>query len=59
MLGHIPLPAKISIDALPPIRVRQQFGERPNTSQVYDYVIAVMQRRLDRLAAERRFPILG
>jgi 1-acyl-sn-glycerol-3-phosphate acyltransferase len=59
MLGHIPLPAKISIDVLPPIRLRRRFGERPDLSQVYAHIITLMQRRLDRLADERRFPILG
>src|SRR5437763_8388935 len=30
MLGHIPLPAKISIRVLPPINVRQEFGPKPD-----------------------------
>ena len=29
MLGHIPLPAKITIEALPPIHLREEFGDGP------------------------------
>ena len=29
MLGHVPLPAKITIEVLPPIDLREEFGERP------------------------------
>jgi 1-acyl-sn-glycerol-3-phosphate acyltransferase len=57
--GHIPLPAKITIEVLPPIYLRQEFGERPDLSEVYEQVIARMQRALDALAAERRLPVLG
>ena len=28
MLGHIPLPAKITVEALPPIHLREEFGAR-------------------------------
>jgi 1-acyl-sn-glycerol-3-phosphate acyltransferase len=59
MLGHIPLPAKITVEALPPIRLRDEFGEEPDVDEVYDHVTRLMQDTLDALAAERRFPVIG
>jgi hypothetical protein len=59
LLGHIPLPAKITIEVLPPIDVREQFGPEPDVDEVYDHVTRVMQESLDGLAAERRFPVIG
>jgi 1-acyl-sn-glycerol-3-phosphate acyltransferase len=59
MLGHLPLPAKITIEALPPIHLREEFGPEPDVSEVYDHVIRLMQETLDALAAERRFPVVG
>jgi 1-acyl-sn-glycerol-3-phosphate acyltransferase len=58
-LGHIPLPAKITIEVLPAIDVRGQFGDDPDVDEVYDYVTTVMQEALDTLAAERRRPVIG
>ena len=57
--GHIPLPAKITVEVLEPIDVREQFGDDPDLDEVYDYVTRVMQETLDTLAAERRFPVIG
>ncbi len=59
LLGHVPLPAKITVDVLPPIHVRDEFGRKPDHDEVYDDVVGVMQQRLDLLAAERRFPVIG
>jgi 1-acyl-sn-glycerol-3-phosphate acyltransferase len=59
MLGHLPLPAKITVEALPPIHVREEFGPEPDVDEVYDHIVRVMQETLDALAAERRFPVLG
>ncbi len=59
MLGHIPLPAKITVEALPPIHLREEFGPDPDLDEVYDHVTRLMQETLDALAAERRFPVLG
>jgi 1-acyl-sn-glycerol-3-phosphate acyltransferase len=59
MLGHVPLPAKITVEALPPIRLREEFGPEPDVDEVYDHVVRLMQDTLDALAAERRLPILG
>jgi 1-acyl-sn-glycerol-3-phosphate acyltransferase len=59
MLGHIPLPAKITVEALPPIHLREEFGPDPDVDEVYDHVARLMQDTLDALAAERRLPVLG
>jgi 1-acyl-sn-glycerol-3-phosphate acyltransferase len=58
-LGHVPLPAKITVEALPPIRLREKFGPEPDVDAAYEYVTRLMQETLDALAAERRLPILG
>ena len=59
MLGHIPLPAKITVEALPPIHLREEFGADPDLDEVYDHVMRVMQETLDALGSERRLPVLG
>jgi 1-acyl-sn-glycerol-3-phosphate acyltransferase len=56
--GHLPLPAKITVEALPPINPRE-FGPDPQVDEVYDHVLRVMQDTMDALAAERRWPVLG
>jgi 1-acyl-sn-glycerol-3-phosphate acyltransferase len=59
MLTHIPLPAKITIEVLPPINLREEFGRSPDIDAVYDEVIARMQTSLTQLQAERRLPLVG
>jgi 1-acyl-sn-glycerol-3-phosphate acyltransferase len=59
MLGHFPLPAKITVEVLPPINLREEFGEDPDLDEVYDHVLRVMQDTLDALASERQLPVLG
>ena len=58
-LGHVPLPAKIVVEVLPPIDLREEFGAEPDLDAVYEEIIARMQTALDALAAERRLPIIG
>ncbi len=58
-LGHIPLPAKITIETLPAIDLSAEFGPDPDVDEVYDHLMRLMQDTLDALAAERRFPVLG
>ena len=58
-LGHIPLPAKIVVEALPPIHLREEFGPEPDVDEVYEHVTRVMQDTLDALQAERRLPVIG
>jgi 1-acyl-sn-glycerol-3-phosphate acyltransferase len=59
MLGHIPLPAKITIETLPAIDLHQEFGSDPDVDEIYDHLIRLMQNTLDALASERRLPVLG
>jgi 1-acyl-sn-glycerol-3-phosphate acyltransferase len=59
MLGHLPLPAKITIDVLEPIDLRAEFGEEPDLNEVYHEVLGRMQAALTALQAERRLPVLG
>jgi 1-acyl-sn-glycerol-3-phosphate acyltransferase len=59
MLGHLPLPAKITIETLPPINLREEFGPDPDLDEVYDHIIRLMQDTLDALASERRLPLIG
>ena len=59
MLGHIPLPAKITVETLPAIDIRAEFGSEPDIDEVYDYLIRLMQDTLDALASERRLPVVG
>ena len=59
MLGHIPLPAKLTIETLPPIDLRSEFGPDPDVDEIYDRLIRLMQDTLDALAAERRLPVIG
>ncbi len=58
-LGHLPLPAKITIDVLDAIDLRAEYGEHPDLDQAYDDVVGRMQEALDELAAERRLPVIG
>lgn len=58
-LTHIPLPAKITVEALPPIHLRERFGPEPDVDEIYEHVTGVMQKTLTALAAERRFPVIG
>jgi 1-acyl-sn-glycerol-3-phosphate acyltransferase len=59
MLGHIPFPAKLTVETLPAIDLREQFGPDPDVDEVYDHLIRLMQETLDALASERRVPVLG
>src|SRR3954451_8225739 len=59
MMGHVPLPAKITVEALPPVHIREEFGKDPDLDEVYDEIIGRMQQCLTGLQAERRLPVLG
>jgi 1-acyl-sn-glycerol-3-phosphate acyltransferase len=56
---NLPLPAKIIMEVLEPIDVAARFGDEPDVDKVDEHVRSVMQTALDRLARQRRFPILG
>ena len=56
---NLPLPSKIVTQVLPPIHIAKKFGKNPDVAEVDAHVRQVMQRALDRLAKQRRFPVLG
>ncbi|KUI22821.1 glycerol acyltransferase [Mycobacterium sp. GA-1285] len=57
--ANFPLPSKIVTEVLKPIDIPAQFGADPDVDEVDAHVRAVMQEALDRLARQRRFPVLG
>ncbi|HEX4110348.1 MAG TPA: lysophospholipid acyltransferase family protein [Solirubrobacteraceae bacterium] len=59
LLGHLPLPAKITIEVLAPIDLHAEFGPDPDVQEIYDHILRLMQETLNALAAERRLPVLG
>ncbi|MDQ3647083.1 MAG: acyltransferase family protein [Actinomycetota bacterium] len=59
MLGHWPLPAKITQQVLEPIHLRDRYGPDPDVEEIYDDVLELMQRTLDSLQSERRLPVIG
>ena len=56
---NAPLPSKIVMQALEPIDLIETFGPDPDIDEVDTHVRAVMQAALDRLAAQRRLPVIG
>jgi 1-acyl-sn-glycerol-3-phosphate acyltransferase len=56
---NMPLPTKIVTQVLEPIDIAAKFGADPDVDEVDAHVRRVMQKGLDKLAANRRFPILG
>jgi 1-acyl-sn-glycerol-3-phosphate acyltransferase len=59
VFGHLPLPAKITIQVLPRLDVRERYGEDADIDQIYHDVIWRMQDVLDSLSEERRLPVIG
>jgi 1-acyl-sn-glycerol-3-phosphate acyltransferase len=57
--GRLPLPAKITIQVLPPIDLKAALGADADPEDGYALVTGEMQDALDELADERRFPIIG
>src|SRR4051794_21751436 len=57
--GRLPLPAKITIQVLPPIDLRDRFGEDADPDEVYEEVTAEMQDALTDLSEERTLPVVG
>lgn len=56
---NLPLPSKITTQVLEPIDVAEEFGPDADVDDVDRAVRERMQRALDQLARERRFPVLG
>lgn len=59
MFGHFPLPAKITVEVLPAIDLREEFGASPDVDEVYDNVTTRMQAALTSLAQQRSLPFFG
>ena len=59
MLGHIPLPAKITIQVLEPIDLREEFGDDPDVDEVYDERDRADAGHPDASPTERRLPVIG
>jgi 1-acyl-sn-glycerol-3-phosphate acyltransferase len=57
--GRIPLPAKITVRALPKIDLKERLGSDPDVEEAYELVTGTMQRALDKLDEERRLPVVG
>jgi hypothetical protein len=60
--AHIPLPAKIRTELLDPIEVDhdpERIDDQEYVDKIYTEVQRAIQGGMDRLAAKRRFPILG
>jgi 1-acyl-sn-glycerol-3-phosphate acyltransferase len=57
--GRIPLPAKITVRALPKIDLHRRLGPNPDVDDAYELVTSTMQRALDKLDEERRLPVVG
>ena len=58
-LPHIPFPAKIRIQVLPPIDLHELLGDDPDWDRAYGYVTSVMQVALSDLAAKTVIPVVG
>jgi 1-acyl-sn-glycerol-3-phosphate acyltransferase len=56
---NLPLPSKIVTQVLAPIDVTARFGGDPDVAKVDAHVRKVMQTALDRLARQRRLPVIG
>ena len=56
---RVPLPAKITVEVLPPIDLVDRFGSDPDHEEVYDEVTGEMQEALDVLSDERTLPVVG
>jgi 1-acyl-sn-glycerol-3-phosphate acyltransferase len=59
MMGHFPLPAKLTVQVLEPIDLKKEYGADPDLQEAYDDIVGRMQLTLDALADERRFPLIG
>ena len=56
---RFPLPAKITIEVLPPVDLEQRFGSDADPDAVYRGLTDDMQQVLSGLADERTVPLVG
>jgi 1-acyl-sn-glycerol-3-phosphate acyltransferase len=59
MFSHIPLPAKITVEVMPAIDLREEFGENPDLDEVYESITTRMQATLTSLDQQRSLPFFG
>ena len=59
MLGHVPAPAKITIQVLQPIDLAERYGKNPDLDEIYDDIVGQMQETLTALQSERTLPLIG
>jgi len=57
--GRLPLPAKITIQVMEPVDLRERFGPKPDPEDVYEELTDEMQETLDDLSEERTLPLVG
>jgi 1-acyl-sn-glycerol-3-phosphate acyltransferase len=57
--GRIPLPAKITIQVLPPVDLRERYGPDVDVDAAYEQITRDMQEELTRLSDERVLPVVG
>jgi 1-acyl-sn-glycerol-3-phosphate acyltransferase len=56
---RLPLPAKITVEVLPPIDLTERFGTDPDHDKIYEEVTGEMQESLTELQDERTVPVVG
>jgi 1-acyl-sn-glycerol-3-phosphate acyltransferase len=56
---RLPLPAKVTIEVLPPIDLAERFGPDPGHEHVYETITGDMQAALSELQDERTLPVVG
>jgi 1-acyl-sn-glycerol-3-phosphate acyltransferase len=56
---RIPLPAKITIEVLEPVDLRERFGHGTSKDQIYEQITSEMQHVLSELQDERTLPVVG
>jgi 1-acyl-sn-glycerol-3-phosphate acyltransferase len=59
IFGHLPLPAKITVQVMEPIDLKERYGEQPDVETINEDILGSMQDVLDGLRGERRLPIIG
>jgi 1-acyl-sn-glycerol-3-phosphate acyltransferase len=56
---RLPLPAKVTIEVLPPIDLVERFGPNPEHEHVYEQITGDMQAILSELQDDRALPVIG
>ena len=59
LFGHFPLPAKVSVRVLPPIELRERYGDNADIEEINRAVLTAMQDVLTALQQDRKLPVLG